>query len=384
MSASMGERPGFYLHFEVGMSWTPRHAPRSRQVTYMSKNMRDRASHFPRQLPPANTNFLAAPITYPYPTDQPQPQYPPRTRTQTQTQTQTQIPQPQSYYYHDQETVTSGNPSHLGPQGHHLSHHSTRQPHQQQQQSLTWQQHQPVPQFQQSDVQRSSRSQNRSSHERGSSAPPPFNDSPWDAEPEPMMASALPRGSRPNDSRPQIWKALPATPNQFRLGEDALPWTSWTFPLGHIEDGEDESDADQTSSRRQSEYAPESSRRRERDDCDRGRTREMQSLAAAMLTVDNGFEDQWWYQGPRLVTIAGDLLSPASYTQSPPRGSGVGWAIANEDREDVDNWQDSLADDTPRLSVAEMISPMSDFPSPISSYQGLRRSLTTRSDELHM
>jgi hypothetical protein len=30
------------------------------------------------------------------------------------------------------------------------------------------------------------------------------------------------------------------------------------------------------------------------------------------------------------------------------------------------------------------VSPLSDYPSPLSSYGGLRRSLTTRSDELHI
>lgn len=48
------------------------------------------------------------------------------------------------------------------------------------------------------------------------------------------------------------------------------------------------------------------------DDRERGRAVEMVSLAAAMMTVDNGFEDQWWNRGTRQITQAGDLISPAS------------------------------------------------------------------------
>ncbi|CAM1503730.1 Fc.00g013210.m01.CDS01 [Cosmosporella sp. VM-42] len=358
----MGERPAIYLHFEFGVSWTPRHAPRSRQISYMSRNMRDRANQFPRQLPPANTNFLAAPVAYPHP--------------YYQQQYQSQVPQPQSYQQEpavvqQYDTEPQFRDNIPAPQIQYPSYHPTRQQHQQQQ-------------LQEPETQRSPRSQSRRSHERGSSAPPPFNDSPWDAEPEPMTATALPRSSRPNP-RPQVWKALPATPAQFRLGEDGMPWSSYTFPMGFVEDGEEEAyDGNESPSTRQSDCAPESSRRRDLDDRDRGRAREMQSLATALMTVDNGFEDQWWYQGPRLVTVAGDLLSPAAIAQLGSRDGTVGWAVSDQEQEFVQSPRASFPDQTPRSSTAGIVSPMSEFPSPMSSYQGLRRSLTTRSDELHM
>lgn len=51
---------------------------------------------------------------------------------------------------------------------------------------------------------------------------------------------------------------------------------------------------------------------RDVDDRQQGRAREMETLATAMMTVDNGFEDQWWYQGHRLSNVAGDLISSGS------------------------------------------------------------------------
>lgn len=39
---------------------------------------------------------------------------------------------------------------------------------------------------------------------------------------------------------------------------------------------------------------------------------------------------------------------------------------------------------SPRSSLVDIVSPVSEFSSPASGYQGLHRSLTTRSDELHM
>ena len=361
----MAERPSFYVHFEFGMSWTPRHAPRNRQVTYMSKNMRDRANQFPRQLPPTNTNFLAAPVAYPYQQNyQAQEHQHPVHQGQNITTQQTETPC-YDYYARDYSQQY---------------HQQQRQEHQQRQQSQQ-------AQDQESDTQRSSRSQSRGSHERGSSAPPPFNGSPWDADPEPMMATALPRSSR-TKPRPQVWKALPATPDQFRLGEDNLPWDSYNFPAGYVEDGEVTASDSGTTSRRQIEYPPESSRRRDVDDRDRGRTREMQSLATALLTVDNGFEDQWWYQGPRLVTIAGDLFAQAPIVQPSGRDGTIGWAVSQEDRQLFPPRRESLPKSSPRTSAVasavDIVSPVSDFSSPVSSYQGLRRSLTTRSDELHM
>lgn len=353
--ARMGDRPAIYVHFEFGVSWTPRNAPRNHQLTYMSKSMRDRAHQFPRQIPPANTNFLTAPMSS-------QPQGPVLLhQSQLEQEQQPTFVQLQSRYQ-SREPI---NNSHFQP------FHPAQQFLQPSQQ-MDARQVEPSEQ-----PRRSSRSQSRSSHERGRSAPPPFNDSPWDADPEPMMASALPR-SKP---RPQIWKALPATPNRYRLGEDDMPWSSGTYPLDYVED--DRSDGIGEGSMQLDPHQVAESPHQRTDEPDRGRTREMQSLATAMMTVDNGFEDQWWYQGSRLVNVAGQLMSPHDVTETYASDGTVGWAVA-EDEQAARYRRRPTQVSTPRSSIVDIVSPLSDFPSPVLSYPGLRRSLTTRSDELHI
>lgn len=120
------------------------------------------------------------------------------------------------------------------------------------------------------------------------------------------MATVLPR----RKPLPQPFKALPATPAQFRLGEEGMPWSPLAFPM-------ESGDADDALATRDSapEFAPGL------DDREKGRAWEMESLAAAMMTVDNGFEDQWWYQGPRLVSVAGDLISPTALGAFNPRNA---------------------------------------------------------------
>lgn len=182
-----------------------------------------------------------------------------------------------------------------------------------------------------------------------------------------------------------------------------MPWSSWTFPLGY-EDNDDNYEEEGDGRRRPGkegmqatwgpEYPPEPSRQVDVDDRTRGRSQEMQSLATALMTVDNGFEDQWWYQGSRLVNVTGSVLVPTA----PPRvndGTGGLHGVLPE-RETAEfpsrptrsaSFQPSSSSfqpASPRSSVVDIVSPMSDYPSPMSSFGGLRRSLTTRSDELHM
>ncbi|KAF7544246.1 hypothetical protein G7Z17_g10108 [Cylindrodendrum hubeiense] len=377
-TVAMAERPAIYVHFEFGVAWTPRHASRNRQLTYMSKNMRDRANQFPRQLPPSNTNYLTNNVPYQQPS-QSQPQTQPH---------QHQVPNQNTLQWHFPRDVVFVPPP-------------VQQ--QQQQQQPYLQNHQ----WQALHPERTSRTQSRSSHERGRSAPPPLNNSPWDANPESSaantMAHNLPRDQRPIPE-PEIWKALPATPNQFRLGEDGMPWSSWTFPMGYADDDNDDND-EQGNRRRStpqvSEISPESSRRSDPSDRDKSKVREMQSLAAALVTVDNGFEDQWWYQGPRLVNVAGNMLptTAGATTDADTHDDADGttaWVASSGDRENQENrgyqedqdvshpsWA-SFQLNSPRSSLVDIVSPVSEFSSPASGYQGLHRSLTTRSDELHM
>ncbi|KAI5460242.1 hypothetical protein BGZ63DRAFT_386803 [Mariannaea sp. PMI_226] len=384
----MAERPGIYVHFEFGVSWTPRQPPKSRQITYMSRSMRDRANQFPRQLPAPNTNFLAVsqPQTLPVAT---QLQYQPQPLYQVQNLHQHATIEHPTY---PRDTLVGPPPENASPGQHQINTQI-----QQQWETLL--------------SRRTSRSQSRSSHERGSSAPPPFNDSPWDANPGPSFTNPI-ANNLPRDQRrlaPETEKALPATPNQFRLGEDDLPWSAWTFPMGYSEDENDEvAEYRGQSSSRSIEPSHESSHYRDATDRDQGRAIEMQSLAAALVTVDNGFEDQWWYQGPRLVHLNGNVISQASVDQyqrnnqtatAPelPMGSAVAaWAVSPMqpyshpfecNQGPLDNetphWE-SLAVLPRRSSIADVVSPISDLSSPVPSFRGLRRSLTTRSDELHM
>ncbi|KAL6400389.1 hypothetical protein AUP68_16092 [Ilyonectria robusta] len=219
------------------------------------------------------------------------------------------------------------------------------------------------------------------------------------------MANNLPRDQRPRPE-PEVWKALPATPNQFRLGEDGMPWSSWTFPMGFSEDDVDDAAEQGYRSRstpQGSGTSPESSRQPDPSDRDKSKVREMQSLAAALVTVDNGFEDQWWYQGPRLINVGGNMLPTIAGARTDidahdnvhDADGTMAWVASNRDQVNQENegyqedqeaphpWA-SFQLNSPRSSLVDIVSPVSEFSSPASGYQGLHRSLTTRSDELHM
>ncbi|KAF9766313.1 hypothetical protein IL306_001304 [Fusarium sp. DS 682] len=399
---------------------------KDRHITYVSKSMRDRANQFPRQLPPTNTNYLNAPAQYQV--------------TYQQMSTQTQQPQTQPPHQSAHTTqnlppnIYSRDPVPIG-----MAQQTTYQPYRPPQaQHHIREYYAPAAQAQQyqgetqpEEVRLSARSAERGSHERGRSAPPPLNSSPWDVT-----------TNNNSGAEPQVWKALPATPNQFRLGEGDMPWDAWTFPMGFNDNNEDddrnEGGENRTRSREASlratwgpEFPGEPSRSVQSlqvDDRARGKAKDIQSLASALMTVDNGFEDQWWYQGPRLVHLHGTSVMvptavPKSSFHPDHQQSSVGWALSREEREQQ-NYEKhqrqlqqghreqehqryqrsrqrhlSLQDEqlasfvspntsfqpvSPRSSTADIVSPLSDYPSPLSSYGGLRRSLTTRSDELHL
>ncbi|KAF5626420.1 hypothetical protein F52700_8665 [Fusarium sp. NRRL 52700] len=420
----MGEQPGIYFHLEMGVP-LPKIMSKDRHITYVSKSMRDRANQFPRQLPPTNTNYLDAPTQYQVAHQQmtTQAQHP-------QTQPQQQFTRPISNL---SPNIYSRDPVSVS-----MAHEPTYQPYRPQQvqhhireyyaPSALAQQHQrgTTPE----ELRLSSRSAERSSHERGRSAPPPLNSSPWDVT------------SNNSGGEPQVWKALPATPNQFRLGEGDMPWDSWNFPMGFNDnnghDDNNEGGESHTRSREVSlratwgpEFPGEPSRYIQPvqvDDRARGKAKDMQSLASALMTVDNGFEDQWWYQGPRLVHLDGTTVMvptavPRSSFHPDYQQSSVGWAVSREEEQQQKDLQyqhqlqqsrreqeqqryqrnrqrhlslqeeqfasfvspnTSFQPISPRSSHADIVSPLSDYPSPLSSYEGLRRSLTTRSDEPHI
>ncbi|KAF4453755.1 hypothetical protein F53441_3648 [Fusarium austroafricanum] len=427
----MGDRPAIYVRLEMGVS-LPKIMSKDRHITYVSKSMRDRANQFPRQLPPPNTNYLHAPTQH-HATYQQVPirALPTQTHTQAQAQTQSQ------FAYHANNlppNIYSRDPVSVG-----IVHEPRYQPYRPQQaEHHTREYYAPIAPAQQhqggsqaEEVRQSSRSAERSSHERGRSAPPPLNSSPWDVNPN----------DAPGDES-KDWKPLPATPNQFRLGESDMPWDTWTFPMGFNDNneadghnGEGDNRAHSREASLRATWGPEFSGEPslsvppvQMDDRARGKAKDMQSLASALMTVDNGFEDQWWYQGPRLVNLDGTtVMVPTAVPQSSfhpdHQQSSVGWAISREEeqrqkyqkhqrqlqqrhqeqehqhqrqrqRRHLSLQEQHLESFVPpsatfqtvssRSSIADIVSPLSDYPSPLSSHGGLRRSLTTRSDELHI
>ncbi|EWG53818.1 hypothetical protein FVEG_12164 [Fusarium verticillioides 7600] len=422
----MGEQPGIYVHLEMGVQ-LPKIMSKDRHITYVSKSMRDRASQFPRQLPPTNTNYLNAPAHYQVAHQQmaTQAQQP---QTQPQQQfTHTISDMPPNIYNRDPVLVGMAHePTYLpyrpqqAQQAHHIrEYYAPAAPSQQQQREAHPE-----------ELRLSSRSAERSSHERGSSAPPPLNSSPWDVT------------SHNSGGEPHVWKALPATPNQFRLGESDMPWDGWNFPMGFNDNNGDDDSNEGGENRNRSreaslratwgpEFPGEPSRYvqpAQVDDRARGKAKDIQSLASALMTVDNGFEDQWWYQGPRLVHLDGTTVMvptavPRSSFHPDHQQSSVGWAVSREEEQQQQDlkYQHQLQQSrreqeqqryqrnrqrhlslqeeqlasfvspntsfqpiSPRSSLADIVSPLSDYPSPLSSCGGLRRSLTTRSDELHI
>ncbi|KAF4773037.1 hypothetical protein HER10_EVM0001089 [Colletotrichum scovillei] len=352
MASSSSRKPQIFVHFEFGVSFSPRHAPNQHSVTYATRGFRDRAQ-FPRQVPPTNTNYLAEPSHSAHQQQQLQP-----TRSS---------PPIQEYY---------------APQA---------QP--------------PMPPHY--EVSRQSRQESRSSssHERGSSAPPPWNDSPWDAEPDALGSSALPRQRPRPQNAPDYWKALPEVPSRFRLGEDEMPWStsSWPGEFGMP----DESEVNDYSSELSMKFRDVSLTNatpvaHERGDD--GRRHDLEALSAAMVTVDNGFENQWWYQGERQQinapgVVAGDLHTTTT-TNAAALASTTTTAeavvplpqtpvyhqqqLGSYDTRESMGWVTAQGGDSHASMMSATIYNPSVLVSPMSEYASprLHRSMTTRSEEL--
>ncbi|KAI1826584.1 hypothetical protein F4861DRAFT_66675 [Xylaria intraflava] len=205
-------------------------------------------------------------------------------------------------------------------------------------------------------------------NERGSSAPPPIHNSAWDDEEGGPSATLFPRPGRTTTAPSHAQKILPANPASFRLGEDGLPWSVPAWP--YDSEGNDDIDSEQShAALTTTAISPSPPGRRHREDS--VRARELASLSTAMVTVDNGFENQWWNQGQR-ESIA---------------------RLPLEDPED-DIRPMSMAD-AALLSAAEpyspnsegthnLVSPLSDFGPNFDYPRALHRSTSIRSDELWM
>jgi len=369
--------PQFYLHVEFGLSWNSKQAPKNHEVTYRSRGMRERTPAFPRQVPATNTNYLAA--------------------------------------IRDFEARQTAARESRALQPHAISdpHHGAYHQMQEYYQSEIQQQEGQPPAIQLQDLGRQSRASSRSSHERGRSAPPPIGDNPWDVTvPQPAVVIESSRSTL-EPSAPNQWKSLPAEPSQFRLGEDGMPWSSLSWPMGYDPATDTEDEPAGPSSRPSARLTNRSASvndvhertafayaappltvsaaspntttasRPLRND-DPTRVRDLETLSAALVTVDNGFENQWWNQGQREVVREVVVTEPSSPARPENRVSrrSLGWAVAQAPQEPGPEPETLLA--TPSIrSFAELslVSPISDL-SPPPSYHHLHRSLSTRSDEL--
>jgi hypothetical protein len=353
-------RPQIYVHLEFGMSWSERHSPNTHTVTYTSRNLRDSRAPgaFPRQLPPANTNFLAL-DSRPYrPRD-------PRELT--------------GYYQPQQQSTHMRNRSHqdgwwnestLQPgrmRPHHQNHHQQQEEEHQRSRQRGQNEHG------RGHRQRESRSESRGgAQERGKSAPPPFHDSPWDAVPGPS-SSLFPPGPQARAEQPGVGKPLPAAPSRFRLGEDGLPWSAWAWPVDPHDPEQGDETEDAPPYANQPTTVAISPLKSRGDDPDR--TRELESLSAAMMTVDNGFENQWWYQGERE-----NVAWWPRDQEEPARMSMADAVLLSAAEPPVDGWYAPSAVDDRASYLDAIVSPISTVSG--SPVRPLHRSMTTRSEEL--
>ncbi|ROT37880.1 hypothetical protein SODALDRAFT_176197 [Sodiomyces alkalinus F11] len=389
--------PHVYFHVEFGISYSPRRHGKKHAVTYKSRNWRDQdrndtrrvlvpsTHHLPsaeprrdgqvRRLqapgtetlfvPQAQLHSLAYPIPHPQAHSRPRPPLQPHMQ-----------PPSQSLPHHHPLPHPHPHP-HPHPLPHPLPHYP-RMPTSQVRarapmQPSAWfaaplQSGRPV------------RPETRSAPT--SPALGPSHVTPWDAEPEPLGCSALPGGSRVDRD------VFPAEPTVLPAAAAAAAAAATTTVTATASDDDDENAG---------------------GDSDAGTRTELEALSTAMMTVDNGFENQWWYQGerevlprapnantgrrsldavmPSAVAAAMSGFTPMPTTTTPvrrPTARSVGWAVAQqEEEEEVEEAEGAGRGFANFQGDADaVISPLSEVASPQRGPARIQRRLTTRSDEL--
>ncbi|KAI0394473.1 hypothetical protein F5Y17DRAFT_253729 [Xylariaceae sp. FL0594] len=205
--------------------------------------------------------------------------------------------------------------------------------------------------------------------ERGCSAPAPLPEARLGGEENAPSATLFSRPVLATVHAPALWNDQPPDPASFRLSQ-GLPWSVSAWPSEPDNSGHELPLANVPTV---VPLLPLSKQRGE----DPQRVRELASLSTAMMTVDNGFENQWWNQGER---------QPVGALTVPPRSLG-------EDHARFTSMDDALL-----LSPAEppsaaetysatmgtfngIVSPISD-PSPTFTLPWhIHRSFTSRSDD---
>ncbi|KAK3946751.1 hypothetical protein QBC32DRAFT_121355 [Pseudoneurospora amorphoporcata] len=384
--------PHIHVHLEVGISWTSKKQPKNHEVTYGSRgskavvreNEQFPGPRLPRQMSAPDPTYLAAIHDFE--------QRRSRTRENRKAARPAPTPAPQldvsipdarlEHYHlgsHHQMQEYYQVAGYYGPAQHATSSRQQR---------------------------RRSRSGSKSAWERGQSAPPPTGDNPWDVGLAGDQAAG-PSNARPDMSpRPpsDVWKALPAAPNQFRLGEAGMPWSSpMVFDTG-AGSNDDVSDLPSAHHRQDSiptfhpddeasiyeaspvtgisVFSPGPSKSHNREDSEPASVHDLEELSAAMVTVDNGFENQWWNQGQRR-----SMMPPAPIEEPPSLNRRIsvrslGWAVANNNtppQEEIPSMSS--------IAASDIVSPLSEYStlafSPPTTHHTLHRSISTRSaDEM--
>lgn len=352
--ASQDERGGLsmphvYVQLQFGVSWSQRHTPHSHSMTYMSKSLR-KSSDFPRHGGQSAPKSTVKPAIG-----------------QTRLQETTAASQKKA-----------ASRSHIG--------HAARKPDERHiERSLdATRQHAKKP-----DPRRQHRSEERRvAGDRGRSAPPLSHNNPWITYTD-YMTPAIPqrtRSPRRPAAPPHIWKTLPAPPSQFRLGSEGLPWSSWAYPEGYpgSEDGQEVEEEVAVFVNRPTtiNLSPEARLERRHTD-DPAHVEELGKLSLAMVTVDNGFENQWWYQGHReVLDCLNHGIDNADNLYSPQSDPGDNRLVSALEQTPTAEAAGSVSNGR-RASPRMLVSPISEKSmSPAGSFRPVQRSLTTRSEEL--
>lgn len=390
-------RPQVFVKLEFGVSWSAQHAPRKHGLEFKSRALRERVTHFPRHVPAPNTNYLAAAPQYQH-THPPQ-DYPP-----------TSVPRSSTHRQPDPEQNAAQ--QNLLPLQDENSPFFQRSRHRQVNFA-------PAPEVRYPTVPRrrsraTVRSPSLDRHDRGHSAPPPLSENNWDvvhSQPAPHASTgsstACATSQRPKSD---VWKDLPELPSRFRLGEDDLPWDgTWAFPMGwepFLEPDPYLQPSSPRSSRppsHQQVLARPESRNDELPSTptvvkiespvdsprllqhDPSRRSDLEALGSAMMTVDNGFENQWWNQGEReVMPVSTSVHPPRTTNDHTQEQMALGWVGALLPP-GLDNHLEvaeptTSPDHSNDPSFSNMVvSPVSSFNGPVP---GLSRALSTRSDEL--
>ncbi|KAI1809064.1 hypothetical protein GGS20DRAFT_573726 [Poronia punctata] len=234
-------KPQLFVQLSFGLSWTDRHIPQSHHFSYTSKKLKSArdSGHFPRQIPPTDH------------------QYGHQRRHQEYVE------------WRNTDERHRSDPEHpRGRPGKSRFHPFGSQRPPTEPQTVARQ----VP----------------TASERRRSAPPPSPGVRWRDNEEEPSATRFPRPARAIVKAPTLWKDLPMDPSGEGLPSSVSAWPFET-------DNDDQNEPPFANLPTVVPLSPVDRWRTE----DPQRVRELTSLSTAMMTVDNGFENQWWYQGER-------------------------------------------------------------------------------------